>query len=393
MNDFKPIEQLVEEPISGEWGSEGDSIKVIRTTNFCNDGRIDFSNVVSREIEGEKIKKKILNVGDIIIEKSGGSPTQPVGRVVFFENSNEYFLCNNFTSILRPKKKIIFPKYLFYLLWANHQFGFTGTFQNKTTGIINLKLRDYLRKTKIPLPPLETQKKIAAILDAADLFRQKTKALIVKYNELAQSLFLEMFGDPVRNDKGWEIIKLDFLGKIKSGGTPSRNKPEYYKGKTPWISTVALGIRNIDYFDALEFITEAAIKNSATKLIPKGSVLIGVRVGVGKASINNCDICTSQDILALTEISKNINKVFLLDVIGFYKSYFESQKRGATIKGITSKTIKELGIISPPISFQNQFAQRIQEIESQKALAQKALEKSEDLFNSLLQKGFKGELK
>lgn len=249
-----------------------------------------------------------------------------------------------------------------------------------------------LEKVKIPLPPLETQKKIAAILDAADTYRQKTKALIEKYDELAQSMFLEMFGDPVKNEKGWQQIKLGSLGIIRSGGTPSRNKLDYYKGKIPWISTVALGKRNIDYFDAMEYITEAAIKNSATKLIPKGSVLIGVRVGVGKTSINNCDICTSQDILALTELSKNFNKVFLLDVIGFYKSYFESQKRGATIKGITSKTIKDLDIISPPLSLQNQFVRSIQDIEFQKALAQETLEKSENLFNSLLQKAFKGEL-
>jgi type I restriction enzyme, S subunit len=291
--------------------------------------------------------------------------------------------------VLRANEELS-SKYLFYWVQTN---AFVKDMTRKAIGANYPAVSDkIIMNSKIPLPPLPIQQKIAAILDAADLYRQKTKALIEKYDELAQSLFLEMFGDPVSNEKGWERQKLGSLGIIKSGGTPSRSNPDFYSGTIPWITTVALGHRRIDKADAMEFITEDSIKNSATKLIVKHSVLVGVRVGVGKASINDCDICISQDILALTDINQNVNKQFLLDVLSFFKSYFESQKRGATIQGITSKTIKELDIICPPISLQDQFAQHIQGIEVQKALAQKALEKADELFNSLLQKAFKGEL-
>ena len=169
------LKDIISKPISGEWGNEGGSTKVLRTTNFTNIGAIDYSDVVERDIPEKKVDSKRLYPGDIIIEKSGGSPTQPVGRVVFF-NSDELFLCNNFTSVLRPNPEKVYPKYLHYILFANHTYGLTGGFQNKTTGIINLQLTRYVEKTKIPLPPLEQQKKIASILDAADTYRQKNKS-------------------------------------------------------------------------------------------------------------------------------------------------------------------------------------------------------------------------
>lgn len=101
------LEELFEKPISGEWGNdleEGqEGVCVIRTTNFTNSGDVDLSNVVIRDINLEKHRRKILKVGDIIIEKSGGSPNQPVGRVVLFQEEENIYFCNNFTAILRPK--------------------------------------------------------------------------------------------------------------------------------------------------------------------------------------------------------------------------------------------------------------------------------------------------
>jgi type I restriction enzyme S subunit len=184
----KFLYQLIDKPISGEWGTEGGTVNVIRTANFTNQGIIDFSKVVTRNIEDKKIITKKLQEHDIIIEKSGGSPDQPVGRVVYFDKKG-LFLCNNFTSILRPKQELIFPKYLHYILFGNHKFGFVKQFQNKTTGIINLQLPRYIKETKIPTPSLEEQKKIADILDAADSLRQKDKQLVEHYDRLSQSLF------------------------------------------------------------------------------------------------------------------------------------------------------------------------------------------------------------
>ena len=391
MIELKLLKEVIQKPITGEWGKEGDSVKVLRTTNFTNEGKLDFSKVVKREIELKKIESKKLHIGDIIIEKSGGSPSQPVGRVVFFDR-NEEFLCNNFTAILRPKNELAYPKYLLYILFCNHKFGFTSAFQNKTTGIINLQLPKYIEGTKIPLPPIPQQKKIAAILDAADAYRSKTKALIAKYNELSQSLFLDMFGDPVTNPKGWEKIKLKDISEISSGSTPSRDKPEYYNGNIPWVKTGEVNGSLI--FNTKEKISEMALKNSSCKIYPEGSLIIAM-YGQGKTrgQVGMLGIAaTTNQACAVLKPSEKMNYSFLLSLLKFSYNDLRELGRGGNQPNLNAGLIKNYQVITAPLKIQNQFAERIQAIEAQKAKAEASLAKAEDLFNSLLQRAFKGEL-
>ena len=136
--------------ISGEWGKDdenGNGIPVLRTTNFTNDGVINFNNVVTRIItKRTNIDDKFLRKGDIIIEKSGGSDKQPVGRVVYFDAEENKYLFNNFTGLLRVKdSSVCYPRFLFYVLFYTYRKGGTIPFQNKTTGLLNLKTDDYIK--------------------------------------------------------------------------------------------------------------------------------------------------------------------------------------------------------------------------------------------------------
>lgn len=279
-------------------------------------------------------------------------------------------------------------KYLFYLLnYLKPKIEESGT--GSTFKAIT---KSGLEKIKIPVPPLETQKKIVEILEKAEKLKEWRAEADELADELFNSYFLEMFGDPIKNENGFETDLLKNLCELKSGGTPSRKNSEYFEGNVPWITTVALGPKFIGYNDAVEYITEDAIQKSATKLIPANSIIFGTRVGVGKASINKCDICTNQDITSMVNLDKRLNRDFLLQVFKYYEKYFESQVRGATIKGITSKTLKELTIIIPPITLQNQFAQIVQQIETLKTHQAQSKQEIDNLFNTLMQKAFKGEL-
>ena len=186
MSNIKLID-ITGKAISGEWGNddeEGNGIPVIRTTNFTNKGVIDFSNVVTRKIIKKNISEKFLRNGDIIIEKSGGSDTQPVGRVVYFEAEENKYLFNNFTGLLRiTDYSVCFPKYLFYVLYYNYHKGGTIPFQNKTTGLHNLKTDDYVKSCDIPLPPLETQQQIAATLDKVTHTIELCNAIIQQFSK------------------------------------------------------------------------------------------------------------------------------------------------------------------------------------------------------------------
>ena len=384
------LKEIIEKPITGEWGSEGNDVKVLRTTNFSNNGFLKLKSIVNRSIPKQKIDKKKLCKGDIIIEKSGGGPNQPVGRVVFFDIEGEY-LCNNFTAILRPKTEKTFPKYLHYLLFASHKFRVTEMFQNKTTGIINLQLSRYVEKLQIPLPDLKTQKQIASILDDAQALKQKTEQILKEYDELAQSIFLDMFGDPLTNPKGWEKERLESFGYWKSGGTPSRNVPEYFEGNIPWLSSGELNEMYVS--NSKERITDTAISMSNAKLIEPGSLLLGMYDTAALKSSISTSVLSCNQAIAYSKIdSDKADIVYLYYLIQIGKEHYRRLQRGVRQKNLNLSMIKSMQIISPALTLQNQFAEKIKLIEQQKELAKQELKESEDLFQALLQKAFKGEL-
>ena len=175
-----------------------------------------------------------------------------------------------------------------------------------------------------------------------------------------------MFGD-IRNQEKYKGIPLSNLCKTMTGGTPPTSKPEYYEGTIPWITTVSLGPNHIDGKNAKGYITEEAIKNSATKLIPVGNILFGTRVGVGKSSINDVDICTNQDIIALIGIDESrYSKLFIKHVLDQYQPYFDSIKKGATILGITTDDVKKSLIPDVSLSLQKEFENFVQQIDKSK---------------------------
>ena len=166
----KPLADFIEVSFPGEWGQEdkdGSGIKVIRTTNFTNNGKLDLSDVVTRDIDSVKVEKKKLSKGDIILERSGGTNENPVGRVVYFEEDGVY-LFNNFTQLLRCKEGVN-SLFIFYSLFNYYQMNknVIRSMGNKTTGIQNLKMDRYWQ---IPIADvsIERQKEFETIYRQAD---------------------------------------------------------------------------------------------------------------------------------------------------------------------------------------------------------------------------------
>ena len=158
-----------------------------------------------------------------------------------------------------------------------------------------------IKNIEIPLPPLATQQKIAAILDAADEYRQKTKTLIKKYDQLAQSLFLEMFGDPVMNLKGWEKKILSEIGKVITGNTPPRDNQEYYGNFIEWIKTDNINTPNIFIAKAEECLSELGLGKA--RFAEPGAILVtciaGSKSVIGNVAIANRKVSFNQQINAL----------------------------------------------------------------------------------------------
>jgi len=379
------------EIITGEWGTEikensQNIVSVIRTTNFLNNGKIDIQNkeLVKREMDKNKIEQKKLKKGDIIIEKSGGSPNQPVGRVVFFNlNSNDIFLCNNFTSILRIKEKIN-SKYIFYFLRNSYKNNKVLKFQNKTTGIINLKLQDYLNGSCIYLPELRIQNKVVNILDILESILEKNQNYLNYLKELTKSLFTRMFGDIKSNDKNWKIYKFSEKLKISSGGTPSKANKIYWKnGTISWIGSNMCNDEIITKNDG-KFITEEGLKNSSAKIYKMNTVIVAlVGATIGKTGLLKFETSTNQNIAALEIKNMDYSPEFLFFLLQnlYYKF---TELGGDTFKMANLSFIKNLPLISPPIELQNKFAERIEKIEKLKFTIWKIISK---VYKILKKKG------
>ena len=371
------------EIINGEWGTEINEnskniASVIRTTNFLNNGKIDIQNkeLVKREMNKNKIEQKQLKKGDIIIEKSGGSPNQPVGRVVFFNlNSNEIFLCNNFTSILRVKENIN-SKYIFYFLRNSYKNNKVLKFQNKTTGIINLKLQNYLNRSYVYLPELKIQNKVVNILDILESILEKNQNYLIYLKELTKSLFTRMFGDIRTNSFNWKQVKLqDLCSSLVSGPFGSSLKKEFF---------VKNGYKVYEQKNAINqsadlgkyYIDEKKFKELQRFECKMGDIIMSCSGTVGKLFQlpENSKRGIINQALCKFSLNNKIKSTYFLKYLE--KVIGNMELNGSGIKNISSVSyIKKVDINLPPIELQNKFAERIGKIEKLKFAIWKTISK------------------
>lgn len=382
--------------LSGEWGTddvEGTGIPVLRTTNFSNEGNINYENVVTRIISKKNIQEKYLKYGDIIIEKSGGSDKQPVGRVVFFEGLENKYLFNNFTGLLRTKDKDKWePKYVFYSLFSNYRKGGTKGFENKTTGLHNLKLDDYISKYEIEAISIEKQKSICGQLDAIQRVIKLKEEQLNKCQELVKSRFVEMFGDPVQNPKGW--VKKPFLdmGNCKNGMN------FHYEETGIEINCLGVGdFKDLDIIDDTEKLPTVSLNEMPSEeyLLKDGDVVF-VRSNGNKALVGRSLAVYPGDVLTTfsgfciryRKTDDAISVPYLLRVLKTDSIRQKMVGRGANIQNLNQQILGTLEISVPPIELQNQFAAFVQQVDKLKSTTQKSVDKLQILFDCLMQKYF-----
>ena len=359
-----------------------DNSVILLRANNIQDGKIVLDDVLY--VSKSKVNEsQYLRRGDILVCTSSGSK-ELVGKAAFVDE-NLPAVFGAFCKVVRPKIECC--KYVGHFFQSPYYRNYISA-ASAGANINNLR-NEHIADLHIPLPPLEEQRKIAAVLDKVSDLIAKRRTQLDKLDELVKSRFIEMFGDVTKNEKNWSTRKISEIATLQSGGTPSRQFPKYFEGTIPWITTVALGKNAIGIEDAIEYITEEAIENSATKLIPKNSLLFGIRVGVGKVSENIVPMCINQDIVAIIINDRyKLNMLFLKNLLDMFSGYFNSQKRGATIQGIKSEVLKNISVSLPPIELQNQFADFVKQTDKSKLAIQKNLEKLEILKKSLMQKYF-----
>ena len=253
----------------------------------------------------------------------------------------------------------------------------------------NLKLSD-LGKFPINLRPLDEQRKIAAVLDKVSDLIDKRRQQLDKLDELVQARFVEMFGDPISNPHKWELQSLSNICKdIYGGGTPSKSHPEYFEGSIPWVSPKDM--KSDIIMDSIDHITEEAVENSSTKMVPKGAVLMVIRSGILKhtlpVAIAAVELTVNQDMKAFI-VGENVTAKFLMYYFRTIEADVLSRVRSVTADNIDFKEFQKRMVILPPIELQNRFDAFVEQTEKTKTTISRSLEKLETLKKALMQEYF-----
>ena len=255
-----------------------------------------------------------------------------------------------------------------------------GAGRNKTLG------QDRFLKSKIVLPPIEEQQKIAAILTTQDrVIELKEKRLAEKQRQkkyLMQQLLTGRKRLPGFSGE-WTDEKLSNFCEFVGGGTPDTHNQSFWGGDIPWISSSDLVMDDFKSVAITRFITQQAVEFSAAKLCPKGCILIVSRVGVGKLAIAPTDLCTSQDFTNIIQYKHN--SMFLLYALYYLMKKKVKQTQGSAIKGITVKEIKKFSLKFPTISEQAAIAEILSTADREIDLLQQDVEQEKQKKKALMQ--------
>lgn len=256
----------------------------------------------------------------------------------------------------------------------------------------HLSVKD-INSIQIPLPSIEEQRRIASILDKADAIRQKRQQAIAKLDELLQTTFIDMFGDPVSNPKGFKLQKLSEIGVISTGNTPSRADEDNYGNFIEWIKSDNL---NNDFdiaTQATEYLSEKGKQKG--RIVPAGSILVTCIAGslncIGNLAIVDREVAFNQQINAVTP-KENIQTEYLYYLLKVSKSIIQSFSTNA-MKGMISKsTFSQIELPIASSEQQAKFVEIFNKFSDLKSNSNKELSELDNLFKALQQKAFSGTL-
>lgn len=325
--------------------------------------------------------KQIVQPGDVLLSKI----VPHIRRSwVVGKNRGRRMIASGEWIVFRNNK--IHADYLRHVLVGNH---FHARFMQTVSGVGGSLLRarpSYVAEIEIPLPPLLEQQRIAEQLEQADRLRRTRRYALELSDTVLPAAFLELFGDCFSKGPHDHFGK---LVKITGGGTPSRDRPEFFQGRIPWLTSKDM--RGDYIWDTEEHITEAGIDNSATKLVPADSILVVVKSKILMrrlpVAIAKVPMCHGQDIKSI-QCSEGLHHEFARFVLKHYERRLLNIARGANTEGLTLPMLEELPVPKVDFREQQKFAAIVERREHLRATQREALREAEHLFQTLLHRAF-----
>jgi type I restriction enzyme S subunit len=380
---------------SGEDLEEG--VFQIRMNNITRDGALDVAKRRRVSVDQKKLDSVSLNVGDVLFNATN-SPDL-VGKSAFIGNIDEPTTYSNHFVRLRPDPKKLDGSYL--ARWLHTLFQ-AGKFRGLCKQWVNQATvsRDSLLALEIPLPPLPEQRRIAAILDQADALRAKRREALAQLDRLTQAIFVEMFGDPVSNPKGWPTsMQLGDVAEIVSGVTKGRNLDGKNTRVVPYLAVAnvqdkALSLSNVKEIEATDTEIQRYRLRRNDLLLTEG----GDPDKLGRGTLWNDELpeCIHQNhVFRVRATHGDVTPCFLNWLIGSErgKKYFlRSAKQTTGIASINMTQLRGFPLFLPPLSLQKEFEKRVGTVGDLTHTAIQSAKQIEVLFESLQHRAFQGEL-
>jgi type I restriction enzyme S subunit len=384
LEEIAEIKSGVGFPISMQGCESGDFpfAKVGDISNRARSGEqfiSDAPNWVKNE-DLSTLKFTPFPTGTIVFAKIGEAIRQNFRAV----STRPMLFDNNVMGVI-PQEERVDTTYLYFYLRTLDFYHLAG----KTT--VPAIRKSTIEKLKIPLPPLEEQRRIAAILDKADGVRRKRKEAIRLTEELLKSTFLEMFGDPVTNPKGWEVSPFGSLGKLDRGKSKHRprNDPSLLGGKYPLIQTGDVANSKGVIKKYTQTYSDKGLAQS--RMWPAGTLCITIAANIAQTGILTFDSCFPDSIVGFKP-NNRVTTEYIQAWLGFLQPLLEDLAPQSAQKNINLQMLRELDVPVPPIDLQSKFSEFVERIGNNSRNYEKSEAVMDNLFNSLLQKAFRGEL-
>lgn len=367
-----------------------DFIPLIKANNITEEGfnKKDLIYIKRNKIKNEQLIKK----GDVVLTALNGSK-KGIGKSIFFDaDFNGSF--GAFCKLIRPQKTL-YPGYLKHFFKTPH---YRWNIEKSVQGVKVNNLKDeHIANMLIPIPEnYDDQIRICTVLSKVELLIAKRKESLCLLDELVNSTFHHMFGDPLKNEKGWEKKRISSFSDVITG-LPSRllHKVDYIKGGHPLVNPSHIIDGKIKPNLKLTILTE--LFNELTKYhLSVGDIVLGRSGKMGKSAVVTDNLigllCGKESMII--RINNGCRPVFLQHQIAnsSLKIVLEKAARGIAMKTINPSIVEELMVVIPPLPIQEKFAQAVENIESVRIKYEMSLRELERLYNSLSHDAFLGKL-